>query len=320
MNKYFFSFITSHRTILTSGDSGSGLFIELNNIFYLKGIVSSSLFDHNRDCDVTNFALYTDVLKFTEWIRNPKRESRPKCGTMSFSKSLIQGGSFASREVFPWTVAVYNTRVTPDKTFYLITGTLISNRHVIVAASFLVFKMSNNLKRAENFLMFFGAFDLDFEINSYITSTGVSRVIAHENYNRDQLPKVQVQPACLPTPRANSNDILISFGYVAGWGFDERQTFSTKKKMIQMKVDSLGKCYSRWWQQLARIKFSKYFCASSTSTGTPCTADGPLYIKSGNKWNLRGLLVINGTCNPANTLLFEDVAFYSRWIEEKMLT
>lgn len=49
------------------GDSGSGLFIQVDNIFHLKGIVSSSLIK-NDDCDVLNNAVYTNVLKFGNWI------------------------------------------------------------------------------------------------------------------------------------------------------------------------------------------------------------------------------------------------------------
>lgn len=54
-----------------SGDSGSGFVIKHNNVFYLKGIVSASLLDVNRNCDVKNYAIYTDVMKYIEWIKNP---------------------------------------------------------------------------------------------------------------------------------------------------------------------------------------------------------------------------------------------------------
>lgn len=51
------------------GDSGNGLFIQQNNIFYLRGIVSSSLMA-SSSCDVNNYSVYTNVLKFREWINN----------------------------------------------------------------------------------------------------------------------------------------------------------------------------------------------------------------------------------------------------------
>jgi hypothetical protein len=47
------------------------LFIRSDDKFFLKGIVSSSLFDHDKRCDVNNFAVYTDVSKYQNWIMSP---------------------------------------------------------------------------------------------------------------------------------------------------------------------------------------------------------------------------------------------------------
>lgn len=51
------------------GDSGGGLFFHLNAVFYLKGIVSSSLIVDGT-CDVDNYAIFTNVLKYTDWIKS----------------------------------------------------------------------------------------------------------------------------------------------------------------------------------------------------------------------------------------------------------
>lgn len=50
-----------------TGDSGGGLFITVDGVFYLKGIVSSSLIK-DEGCDVSKNAVYTNVLKFKDWI------------------------------------------------------------------------------------------------------------------------------------------------------------------------------------------------------------------------------------------------------------
>lgn len=50
------------------GDSGSGLFVNVNGVAYLKGIVSSSLVTATKNCDVSRNAVYTDVLAFRDWI------------------------------------------------------------------------------------------------------------------------------------------------------------------------------------------------------------------------------------------------------------
>jgi secreted trypsin-like serine protease len=49
------------------GDSGNGLFAEHSGIYYLRGIVSSSLYSNNN-CDIYNFAVFTNVLEFFDWI------------------------------------------------------------------------------------------------------------------------------------------------------------------------------------------------------------------------------------------------------------
>lgn len=49
------------------GDSGGGLFLNINGVYYLKGIVSSSLLK-DESCDVSRNAVYTNVIKFKSWI------------------------------------------------------------------------------------------------------------------------------------------------------------------------------------------------------------------------------------------------------------
>ena len=55
------------------GDSGGGLFVKKGETYYLKGLVSASLTSLGQ-CDVTNFALYTNVEKFIDWIGEPTEE------------------------------------------------------------------------------------------------------------------------------------------------------------------------------------------------------------------------------------------------------
>ena len=57
------------------GDSGNGLFVVDESIYYLRGIVSASLYTLNS-CDVHNYAIFTNIIKFYDWINekiNPNR-------------------------------------------------------------------------------------------------------------------------------------------------------------------------------------------------------------------------------------------------------
>lgn len=68
--------IASRRTICAGfasekgvclGDSGHGLIIKHGGISYLRGIVSSTLMS-GMGCTITNYAVYTNVLKYHAWI------------------------------------------------------------------------------------------------------------------------------------------------------------------------------------------------------------------------------------------------------------
>lgn len=63
-----------------TGDSGGGLFIKVDDVYHLKGIVSSSLIK-DGGCDVSKNAVYTNVLKYTDWIKDvtTKGENSFKC-------------------------------------------------------------------------------------------------------------------------------------------------------------------------------------------------------------------------------------------------
>ncbi|XP_070504758.1 thioester-containing protein 1 allele R1-like [Chironomus tepperi] len=49
------------------GDSGNGLFVKYRGVHYLRGIVSASIADP-EGCDTYNYAVFTNVIKFHEWI------------------------------------------------------------------------------------------------------------------------------------------------------------------------------------------------------------------------------------------------------------
>lgn len=44
------------------------MMIAKKGIFYLRAIVSSAILGKNQGCDLSNYAVYTDVLKFKNWM------------------------------------------------------------------------------------------------------------------------------------------------------------------------------------------------------------------------------------------------------------
>jgi Trypsin len=329
------------------GDSGSGMFIQFQNTFFLRGIVSSSLIDQDTTCDVTNYALYTDVFKFLPWVKNPfivQREKAPVsneiCGDMGVGSGLIQGGYQASREIFPWTVAMHDNYVSSYEWNVLKTGTLVSRKHVVFPAGFVVYADDNGeikLISTSRLTLYFGAHILKYKDSLPTQSSGVAKLIKHPSYKNGSPREANIavavaskeiefsdsiKPACIPSYRASSDDLIGSYGFGVGWGMDESLKLSESKKYLKMKVISHAQCEKEHTQK--SVIFSKYFCASSGSNETTCFGDDPIYFKTGSKWYLRGLwtafykLGNNWQCDPAYSILYEDVALYSVWIKEQM--
>lgn len=58
------------------GDSGSGLFVaDVSKRWFLKGLASSGFVTSEGKCDVSEFSLFTDVAKYTEWIYQTAHEN-----------------------------------------------------------------------------------------------------------------------------------------------------------------------------------------------------------------------------------------------------
>lgn len=51
-----------------SGDSGGGVYVTHNDRFYLRGLVSSAIFNNVGECDVNRESVYTDVTMYYQWI------------------------------------------------------------------------------------------------------------------------------------------------------------------------------------------------------------------------------------------------------------
>lgn len=55
--------------LIVAGDSGGGLVLKVGRKWFVRGIVSASLRD-GASCDVNSFAVFTDIAKFTPWIKS----------------------------------------------------------------------------------------------------------------------------------------------------------------------------------------------------------------------------------------------------------
>lgn len=367
------------------GDSGGGLFVKFNNAFYLKGLVSASLTNQGQ-CDVTNFAIYTNVEKYVEWIKNPSEELRiddstkpattqrpttsqiftlptfpnfpvydnqaitipnfkppPTCGVMSTSKSLIQGGSQARREMFPWAVAI-TVKQLSGSFVYFSTGTLISDRHIITTGlSVANLDPTTQLyytKNPKDFRMYFGINNLDQRTEAGSTFVnGAAQIILNPDIQHGY-PRIAnvgilvlaapiqfskfITPACLPTEEIDFNDVEGRGAVAVGWGQDETGNDSKVKNYAVVQVRSQNDCEVFWSEYLNRGGGKKFFCAGGDGRKSACYRDQPLYMKNGDKWFIRGLISIamnlpDNTCDLNKPVLYEDVGQYYNWLRSLIL-
>lgn len=68
-NRTFCAGRPDYALVVCCGYSGSGLFVDINGVSYLRGIVSSALLKGDY-CDTSKNAFCTNILKFRDWIGN----------------------------------------------------------------------------------------------------------------------------------------------------------------------------------------------------------------------------------------------------------
>lgn len=236
------------------GDSGSGLFVRIGKVFYLRGIISSSLFDGNGNCDVNNYALYTNVPLYLRWIdspsdpttlletprRQPTRpplvETQKPCGVMGGSTGLIQGGQRSSAEAFPWTVAIF-LKEDLDLYVHKAVGTLISNKHVVSLGNPIIYRNNTNALvpvDVNRLKTYFGIknFRESFVSGVFIID-GAYKILLHPNI-KPEVPRSAdiaiiilqspifftnlISPICLWNFSNDLQSIVGRTGYSVGWG------------------------------------------------------------------------------------------------------
>lgn len=64
---FVFVFLVFNESIQTLGDSGSGFYIDVRSTWTVLGVVSSATV---QECGSNDFVLFTNVVKFTDWIKS----------------------------------------------------------------------------------------------------------------------------------------------------------------------------------------------------------------------------------------------------------
>lgn len=67
------NYATNNLLWTDAGDSGGGFYYKVGQVWFIQGIVSATVIDQGR-CDVSKYSVYTNVLKFADWIKDSMRD------------------------------------------------------------------------------------------------------------------------------------------------------------------------------------------------------------------------------------------------------
>lgn len=321
------------------GDSGGALLIKVNNVYYFRGIVSASLINDGF-CDVYNYAVFTNVLKFKDWIETTanivkKAENSDQCGVMSAATGLIQRGEVSSRREFPWLALIVAWNLHNSS------AALITLRHVITHPD-AVTDYDYNSEKYERISMDRIKIYLGTEGNDdYKVVADPSRIAINPNYQNVDGTDIYaiavlklknsvtfsefIRPVCMWNFDSDNLDLIKrSPIYAVGYGVDETGKTSNVKKHTKMNLVDQEKCKESHKREPNVFTSTKVFCTTSSERfATPCDYDYHLFVKYNNKWYLRGALISydrynDNTCRSGSPALYEDLAAYKNWIKAQV--
>lgn len=262
------------------GNSGSGLFVDVGGVNYLKG-VSSSMLTNSNDCDVSKNAAYTNVLEFREWIdkkitdqgallmegiqasflfttnlysaeapeesRLPSPDEQLHCGTSHPEKlgGTARTAYHAQYAEFPWMMLVMNG------TSFIGAGSLI-HPIVVITAAHIIAGVDETVLKVRG-----GEYDIKStdEIYPHVERK-VDGVIVHQNFTRSNLRNnlallllteaftmtATIRTICLPSLNQNFEDAVC---VTSGWGkpkFSNKKTYRGGLKKVSLQVVPHGRC------------------------------------------------------------------------------
>lgn len=309
------------------GDSGSGFMIKVNNKFYFKGIVSSSI-TTVTGCYTKDYAIYTDVSKYYEFIQNPKGSTEKLCGVMSSATSLVAGGKNSTQEQFPWVVS---TLIKGENGFgHYGSGSLVTNRHVVTTGDAVGYGKGSPRYRyaakSREIRLYIGSTKYESADEPgaiYISSVKNVAVYPESTYGNPAVHNIAVvsmlapvifsryiHPVCLWHFGVSVDDQVGQIAYGVGFGHDEDKKLTEIKKHVPMTIDSMDRCKTFYNDYL---ELGDYFCASGQEGNIALKYDDSLYLKRNGRWYLRGLNAFQPTDNE-NPVLYENIASFINWL------
>uniref|UniRef100_U5ELY5 Putative trypsin-like serine protease n=1 Tax=Corethrella appendiculata TaxID=1370023 RepID=U5ELY5_9DIPT len=235
-------------TAVCNGDSGGGLFLNIDDEYYVRGIVSLS--KNKKDttdiCDPKEYVIFTDVAQYLDWITvNLERKKqipiqdhpnlkllKPKyCGTNLNGHRMPEEAKPIFHQ-YPWIGLLEYYFATENSTRVLCIGTLINSRYLVTAAHCVIYlPVSYDLQSVR-----FNEFNTENEVDcdpankndctSRTETIKIQSILIHPQFNKPKYTNdiallrlerpTTMEPICMPLTDSQMNKVLNQFTRV-GW-------------------------------------------------------------------------------------------------------
>nr|QGA31130.1 proclotting enzyme-3 [Nilaparvata lugens] len=239
------------------------------------------------------------------------------------SQVLNNKNQNVENKAWPWAVTIINANTKEHHCG----GTLVSRYHVISAAHCFIIDGGHVMK--EVILARMGEYDFKHDDDSRFYDYEVERIINHPDYDdpihehditvlvlkRPVRYNVYVQPACLPAPDDNYNNMT---AVVVGWGkLDFGGRSSSVLREVHVPVWEHDQCVKSVTQTI----FTTNVCAAAYEGGKDaCQGDsgGPLVVqRDDGRWKLIGVVSWGVQCAlPGKPGIYTAVNKYLDWMSE----
>ncbi|XP_071564130.1 serine protease gd-like [Temnothorax nylanderi] len=296
--------------------------------------------------------VYTIVRSTTETIQERNTNNNNECGITSYytesTNSLIPNGEYALPGQWPWVVALNRPLNLNNKYRFQCTGSILTNRHILTAATCLEL----NTKYNDIMKVALGQFNLRH--GSRVVGTVNRKVESykiHPNANWRtgdsdlaililSMPvefSPFIRPICLWSGSTDIENVVDRTGYVVGWASNETITdvLVSEPRMLKMPIVNQTCLRSHDNHSSLTIFTEGTFCGYIGSLGlsgetNPCYGDiGSglvLFDNSTGRYQLRGILSQfnlhrnRDWCGVGKYINYVDMANNTLWIQQQIST
>ncbi|XP_011867314.1 PREDICTED: serine protease gd-like isoform X2 [Vollenhovia emeryi] len=273
------------------------------------------------------------------YVYNPTYINNDGCGVTSYYNdninSLIPNGESILPGQWPWVVALYTKNETKLKHYFLCTGSILTNRHILTGKFgysewrdvLIVFGLSaeRKLNMKETITRKMSSYTVHPSWHEYTADSDLAIITLTKSVEYSPF----IKPICIWSGPPDLEDLADRTGYVVGWGEFE---FNVSKlgvpRMIRVPIINKEDCIASD-SRFSYFISNRTFCAGLRDglfVNGYCDADigsGMVFFNAvTGRYELRGVTSKSihraGICFSKQYVIFVDVAKYVSWIRDQV--